>query len=82
METDKIIDATKYLCTVWKSVTKDMEKTDVSTDVYSSMCETDEAIALLAEKVGDFTKALTIAKVYGNVELANSHQQALSQIQL
>lgn len=82
METDKIIDATKYLCTVWKTVAKDMEKTDISNDVYSSMCETDEAIALLTEKIGDFTKALTIAKVYGNVELANSHQQTLSQIQL
>jgi hypothetical protein len=82
METDKIIDAAKYLCTVWKTVAKDMEKTDITNDVYSSMCETDEAIALLAEKVGDFAKAMTIAKVYGNVELTNSHQQTLSQIQL
>lgn len=80
MNTEKLIDATKCLCTEWKTVTKEIEKMDITNDVYSSTCKTDEAIALVIERIGVFVKAMAIAKAYDNLELANSHRQVLEQI--
>lgn len=73
METTKIIDALAHFNEVWSEVTKDIEKQDISSSAYNSVCEIDEAVINLVEKVGKCVKDLAISKMYGNSPLAKSH---------
>lgn len=73
METTKVIDALAHFNEVWSEVTKDAEKQDISSNTYNSICEIDEAVINLEEKVGKCAKDLAISKMYGNSPLSESH---------
>lgn len=73
METTKIIEALAHFNEVWSEITKDAEKQDISSNTYNSICEIDEAVINLVEKVGKCVKDLAISKMYGNSPLSESH---------
>lgn len=73
MDTTKIIEALAHFNEVWSEVTKDAEKQDISSNTYNSICEIDEAVINLVEKVGKCVKDLAISKMYGNSPLSESH---------
>lgn len=73
MEITKIIEALAHFNEVWSEITKDAEKQDISSNTYNSICEIDEAVINLVEKVGKCVKDLTISKMYGNSPLSESH---------
>lgn len=73
MEITKIIEALAHFNEVWSEVTKDAEKQDISSNTYNSICEIDEAVINLVEKVGKCAKDLAISKMYGNSPLSESH---------
>lgn len=73
MDTTKIIEALAHFNEVWSEITKDAEKQDISSNTYNSICEIDEAVINLVEKVGKCVKDLAISKMYGNSPLSESH---------
>lgn len=73
MEITKIIEALAHFNEVWSEITKDAEKQDISSNTYNSICEIDEAVINLVEKVGKCAKDLAISKMYGNSPLSESH---------
>ena len=68
-----VVDAVRQLNQVWANCTKDEEKQDSSSEVYNAMCETDEAIINLVEKISLCAKAQLVSTMYGNSELATTH---------
>ena len=73
MDIAKIIEALAHFNEVWSENTKDAEKQDISSNTYNSICEIDEAVINLVEKVGKCVKDLAISKMYGNSPLSESH---------
>ena len=72
-----MVDATKQLNLAWSTCSKDIEKEDDTSEVYNAMCEIDEAIINLVEKVGLCVKALSINTMYGNSSLATTHNSVV-----
>lgn len=68
-----MIDATRQLNETWSVCSKDIEKEGDASEVYNAMCEIDEAIINLVEKVSLCIKAHSVSIMYGNSELATTH---------
>ena len=73
MDIKIMIDAVRQLNETWSICSKDVEKEDDASEVYNAMCEIDEAIINLVEKVSLCTKAHSVSIMYGNSELATAH---------
>lgn len=61
-----MVDAVRQLNQAWKSSSNGLETEQIPNDVYNAMCEVDEAVTNLIEKVGNGVKALTLNKIYNN----------------
>lgn len=72
-----MVDAARQLNQTWSTCSKDIEKEDDTSKVYNAMCEIDEAIINLVEKVGLCVKAQSINTMYGNSLLATTHDSVV-----
>ena len=43
-----------------------LETTDIPNDVYNALCEVDEAVTNLIDKIGEATKIITLSSIYKN----------------
>ncbi len=77
---DVVVDAVRQLNQAWAKCTKDEEKQDTSSEIYNAMCETDEAIISLVEKVSLCAKAQLVSTMYGNTELAKTHSTIVGRV--
>lgn len=68
-----MIDATRELNQAWDSCGKDMDKECDNSDIYEAMCEIDEAIINLVEKISLCVKAQSVSTMYGKSMLSQSH---------
>ncbi len=59
-----MVDAVRQLNQTWKLNSKELETEQIPNDVYNAMCEVDEAITNLIEKVGEGMKALTLNEIF------------------
>ncbi len=58
-----ILDSTRQLKQSWKSTCDIIESETFSSELYDVLCEVDEAIGNLIEKVGDATKTIAISSI-------------------
>lgn len=72
-----MVDATKQLNQAWSTCSKDIEKEDSASEIYNAMCEIDEAIINLVEKVSLCAKAQLVSTMYGNSSLAATHDSVV-----
>lgn len=72
-----MVDAARQLNQTWNICSKDIEKEDAASEVYNAMCEIDEAIINLVEKIGLCVKAQSISTMYGNSSLAATHDSVV-----
>lgn len=68
-----MVDAAKQLNQAWSVCSKDIEKECEDPAIYDAMCEIDEAIINLVEKLSLCVKAQSINTMYGESPLLNSH---------
>lgn len=68
-----VVEAIRQLNLTWTECSKNMENEESGTDFYNAMCEIDEAIINLVEKVGLCVKAKSVGIMYGDSTLIASH---------
>lgn len=68
-----MVDAARQLNKVWADCSQDVEKECESQMVYDTMCEIDEAIINLVEKISLCVKAQSVYTMYGDSSLLNTH---------
>lgn len=61
-----MVDAVRQLNQTWKLSSNGFETEQIPNDVYNAMCDVDEAITNLIEKVGEGVKVLTLNKIFKN----------------
>lgn len=71
-----MVEATRQLNQAWATCSKNVEEEN-ATDVYNAMCEIDEAVINLVEKVSLCIKAQSINEMYGNSPLAPTHESVV-----
>ncbi len=74
VDIDAMINVVRQLNQTWTSCTKGIEQEDLPTDVYNSICDIDEAIITLVEKIGLCTKAYTVYSIYGDSVQTENHR--------
>lgn len=73
MDIKAVVEAASKFNDTWAGCSMNIEKEDISVDIYNCACEIDEAVIALVEKIGQCAKAITISKMYGKSPLAKSH---------
>lgn len=58
-----IIGTTRQLKQAWKSTCGNIEREAIASDLYDVLCEVDEAVGNLVEKVGEATKIIVIDSI-------------------
>lgn len=58
-----MIEATRQLKQAWKSTCCDVKGEAITNELYDALCEVDEAVGNLIEKVGDATKTIVIGSI-------------------
>lgn len=53
-----MVDAARQLNQTWKMSSNGLEMDNVPNDVYNALCEVDEAVTNLIDKIGEATKSL------------------------
>lgn len=74
MDIKVIIEAATKLNDTWAKCSKNIEKENLTADIYNCACEIDEALIALVEKIGNCSKAIAISNMYGKSLLAESHK--------
>lgn len=80
MDINVIINAASIFCKSWNQQTENIEKEDISSSVYNSVCEIDEALISLVEKISECSKEITKEEIYGNSSLIKSHNAVMSRM--
>lgn len=62
-----MVDAARQLNQTWKMSSNDLETGNIPNDVYNALCEVDEAVINLIDKVGEATKIITLSSIYKSV---------------
>ena len=73
IDTRKIESIVSLLNKEWSACSKDIEKKDCAPLIYDAMCEIDEAIIILVEKISNCVKAQSICSMYGASTLSSVH---------
>lgn len=68
-----MVDAAKQLNQTWNECSKNAEEEN-SPEVYNAMCEVDEAVINLVEKISFCLKEKAIVEMYGVSELSKTHK--------
>ncbi len=71
-----MVEATRQLNQAWTTCSKNIEEEEAS-DIYNAMCEIDEAVINLVEKVSLCVKAQSISDMYGKSQLASTHESVI-----
>lgn len=58
-----MIEATRQLKQAWKNTCSDVKGEAITNELYDALCEVDEAVGNLIEKVGDATKTIVIGSI-------------------
>ena len=53
-----MVDAARQLNQTWKTCSNGLEMDNVPNDVYNALCEVDEAVTNLIDKIGEATKII------------------------
>ena len=61
-----MVDAARQLNQTWK-MSNGLATDNVPNDVYNALCEVDEAITNLIDKIGEATKTITLCSIYNDV---------------
>ncbi len=61
-----MVDAVRQLNQTWKLVSNGLETEQIPNDVYNAMCEVDEAVTNLIDKVGDGVRTITLNHIFEN----------------
>ena len=61
-----MVDAARQINQTWKMSSNGLETTDIPNDVYNALCEGDEAVTNLSDKIGEATKIITLSSIYKN----------------
>ena len=61
-----MVDAARQLNQTWKMSSNGLETTDIPNDVYNALCEVDEAVTNLNDKIGEAAKIITLNSIYKN----------------
>lgn len=59
-------DAARQLNQTWK-MSNGLATDNVPNDVYNALCEVDEAVTNLIDKIGEATKTITLCSIYNDV---------------
>lgn len=78
MDIKTIIEAANELNATWTKCSKDIDREEISADIYNCACEIDEAIITLVEKIGECVKAIAVSKMYGKSPLAETHKTIIA----
>lgn len=62
-----MIDAARQLNQTWKLSSDYLEKENIPNDVYNALCDVDEAVTNLIDKIGDAVKIITISNIFQSV---------------
>lgn len=73
----EMLDAVKHLNQVWAALSDNVESKDYTSEIYNAMCEIDEAVIYLVEKVGLCIKAEAICSMYGCSSLSATHSSLI-----
>lgn len=68
-----MVDAARQLNQTWNECSRNAEQ-ESTTEVYNAMCEIDEAIINLVEKISLCVKEKAIVTMYGVSELSKTHK--------
>ena len=60
-----MVDAARQLNQTWK-MCNGLEMANIPNDVYNALCEVDEAVTSLIDKIGEATKIITLSSIYKN----------------
>lgn len=58
-----MVEATRQLNLAWKNTCSNLEKKAVTSELYDALCEVDEAVGAIIEKVGEAAKIITIGSI-------------------
>ena len=61
-----MVDAARQLNQIWK-MSNGLATDNVPNDVYNALCEVDEAVTNLIDKIGEATKTITLCSIYNDV---------------
>lgn len=61
-----MVDAARQLNQTWK-MSNGLATDNVPNDVYNALCEVDEAVTNLIDKIGEATKTITLCSIYNDV---------------
>lgn len=61
-----MVDAARQLNQTWK-MSNGLATDNVPNDVYNALCEVDEAVTNLIDKIGEATKTITLCSIYDGV---------------
>lgn len=61
-----MVDAVRQLNQTWKLASNGLEAEQIPNDVYNAMCEVDEAVTNLIDKVGAGVRAITLYHIFKN----------------
>ena len=61
-----MVDAARQLNQTWKMSSNDLEMTNIPNDVCNALCEVDEAVTNLIDKIGEAAKTITLSSIYNN----------------
>ena len=72
-----MVDAARQLNQTWKMSSNDLETGNIPNDVYNALCEVDEAVINLVEKISLCLKEKAIVDMYGVSELSKTHKSII-----
>lgn len=79
MNITEVIEVMTHFNEVWSENTKNVENQDISANAYDAICEIDEAVINLVEKIGKCVKELAISQMYGTSPLSDSHSHIIKE---
>ena len=71
-----MVDAARQLNHTWTECSKNAEE-ESTPEVYTAMCEVDEAVINLVEKISLCLKEKSIVDMYGVSELSKTHKSII-----
>ena len=59
-----MVDAARQLNQTWKTCSGNLENDVTPNDVYNALCEVDEAVTNLIDKIGDAVKSIAVSEMF------------------
>lgn len=59
-----MIEATRQLKQAWESTCCDVKGEAITNELYDALCEVDEAVTSLIDKIGEAAKIITVSSIF------------------